>query len=280
MTNLQKKKNYKLFYKNLLRLKVNPLNNNKFLKLTEYEIPKQISQKVNGKIIYKTIYSKRYKEVGRLKKLKWKTFIQKLEKANKFFQKYKPYSCNHYNSTKFASTGNSFKKRFKNDLLTKKTFNYFYGELKRKYLKKQMTAIYKTRQIKNTRNICLEIFESRLDSVLKRAKFCSTIKDARQLVSHKHIKVNKKTETNYSCILKQGDLIEINTKSRRIVKMKLKNIFKENYHKVLWPSIPNYLTINYRTLSIVFGNIQDFNFSSLFTFQNDTDRAVQSYFRD
>ena len=280
MINNSKFKNHKLFYKNLLRLKVNPLNNNKFLKLTEYEIPKQISKKMGNKVVHKTIYLKRYKEIGKLRKKKWKTFIRRLEKSNHFFQKYKPYSFNHYNSTKFASSGNSFKKNFKNDLLTKKTFNYFYGNLKRKSLKKQMATIYNSKQTKHTRNLCVEIFESRLDSVLRRAKFCSTIQDARQLITHRHIKVNQQIETNYSCLLKQGDLIEVNQKSRKIVKNKLNNLLKENYNNVLWPLVPNYLVINYRTLNIVFGNIQNFNFSSLFNFQNETDRAINSYFRN
>lgn len=280
MNNSSKTKNQKLFYKSLLRLKVNPLNNNKFLKLTEYEVPKQVSKKIGNKTIYETVYLKRYKEVGRLRKKKWKTFIRRLERSSQFFQKYKPYSFNHYSSAKFASPGNSFKKRFKNDLLTKKTFNYFYGNLNRKYLKKQMTAIYKSKQTKNTRNLCIETFESRLDSVLRRARFCSTIEDARQLITHKHIKVNKQIETNYSCILKQGDFIEVNASSRKIIKTKLNNLLKENYNKVLWPLIPNYLLINYRTLNIIFGNIKDFNFSSLFNFQNDTDRAIDSYFRN
>ena len=280
MTNLPKTKNYKLQYKNILRLKVNPLNNNKFLKLTEYEIPKKVSQKIGEKTVYKTIYLKRYKEVGKLKRKKWAMFTRRLEKANHFFQKYKPYTFNHYSSTKFASRGNSLKKKFKNDLLTKKTFNYFYGELSRKYLKKQMTQIYESKQIRNTRNLCIETFESRLDSVLKRAKFCSTIKDARQLITHKHIKVNNKIETNYSCILKQGDLIQVNVKSRKIVKTKLNNLLKEHYNKVLWPLVPGYLIVNYRTLNIIFGNIKNFNFSSLFNFRNDTDRAIDSYFRN
>ena len=280
MNSKSKTKNHKLFYKNLLRLKVNPLNNNKFLKLTEYEIPKQISKKINGKTVYETIYLKRYKETGKLKKKKWKPFIQRLERSNHFFQKYKPYSFNHYSSTKFASTGNSLKKKFKNDLLTKKTFNYFYGNLNRKYLKKQMATIYKSNQIKNTRNLCIETFESRLDSVLRRARFCSTIENARQLILHKHIKVNNKIETNYSYILKQGDLIEIKNKSRKIIKNKLNNLLKEHYNKIFWPLVPSYLVVNYRTLNIIFGNIQNFNFSSLFTFRNDTDRVIDCYFRN
>lgn len=280
MNSLPKTKKYKLFYKNIARLKVNPLNNNKFLKLTGYEIPRQISKKIDGKLIQTTITLKRYKEVGKLYKQKWKTFIRRLEKTTHFFQKYKPYTFNHYSSNKFASPGNSFKKSFKNDLLTKKTFSYFYGELNRKYLKKQMALIYKAKQAKNPRNLCLEMFESRLDSVLKRAKFCSTIKDARQLITHRHVKVNGKIETNYSWLLKQGDLIQIEVKSQKVVKNKLNSILKENFNKVLWPFVPNYLVINYRTLSIVFGNIKDFNFSSLLNFKNDTDRVINSYYRD
>ena len=280
MTKPQKIKKYKLFYKNILRLKVNPLNSNKFLKLTKYEIPKQIFKKIGGKILKKTVYLQRYKEIGRLKKKKWEPFIRRLEKANRFFQKYKPYNFNHYLSTKFASTGNSFKKQYKKDLLAKKTFSYFYGSLSRKYLKEQMTNIYRTKQLKNSRNICIEIFESRLDSVLKRAKFCSTIKDARQLITHRHVTVNKTIETNYSCILKQGDLIEIRIKSKKIVKSKLNNLLRENQNKVLWPTVPNYLIVNYRTLSIIFGNIKSFNFSSLFNFKKNTDRVIDSYYRN
>jgi ribosomal protein S4 len=280
MTNLPKTKKYKLFYKNILRLKVNPLNNNKFLKLTEYDISRQVSKKIDGKVVQKTITLKRYKEVGRLHKQKWKTFIRRLQKANHFFQKYKPYTFNHYSSTKFASPGNSFKKKFKNDLLTRKTFNYFYGELTRKFLKKQMNSIYKAKQSKNSRNLCIEMFESRLDSVLKRAKFCSTIKDAKQLITHQHVRVNGIIETNYSCILKQGDLIQIGVKSRKIVKNKLNNLLKENYNKILWPAVPSYLVINYRTLNIIFGNIKDFNFSALLNFKNDTDSVINSYYRN
>ena len=280
MTNLSKANKYKLFYKNVSRLKVNPLNNNKFLKLTEYEMPRQISKKIDGKIIQKTITLKRYKEIGKLHKQKWKFFIRRLERANQFFRKYKPYTFNHYSSAKFASPGNSFKKKFKNDLLTKKTFNYFYGELTKKYFKKQMSSIYRTRQARNCRNLCIELFESRLDSVLQRAKFCSTMKDARQLVTHRHVKVNGKIEVNYSCILKQGDLIQIDAKSRKIVKNKLNNLLRENYNKVLWPPVPDYLVINYRTLNIVFGNVKNYNFSSLFNFKNDTNNVINSYRRN
>lgn len=280
MIQSQKQNKYKLLYKNLSRLKVNPLNNNKFLKLTDYEITKQVSQKIGGKLIQKTIKLKRYQEVGRLNKEKWKAFIRRLEKTSKFFQKYKPYTFNQYNSTKFASSGNSFKKQYRNDLLAKKTFSYFYGNLRRKFLKRQMSLIYKSKQTEDARALCIEIFESRLDSVLKRARFCSTIKEARQLITHRHVKVNKKIETNYSCILKQGDLIQIDESSRRLVRNKINNQLKENFNRVIWPAVPNYLIVNYCTLSVIFGNVKNFNFSALLNFKNATDKVISSYYRN
>jgi ribosomal protein S4 len=275
----QKKNNYKLMYKKLLRLKVNPLNNNKFLKLQiESEIPKTIRKKVAGQVIETTIILRRFKETAKLKKEKWSTFLRFLTKTTKFFQKYKPYTFNHYSSCKFTSQGNSFKKKFKNELLAKKTFNYFYGGLLRKYLKKQMSNIYLSNQTKNSRNLSIEFFESRLDSVLVRARFCPTIKDAKQLIAHRHIKVNNQIEQNYSYILEQGDLIQINTKSIKLIKTRLNNQFKERFDFVFWPTVPSYLNVNYKTFDIIFGNIKNFNFSTSFNFKNDNDLVVSSYY--
>ena len=277
---LEKKKKYKLLYKKLTRLKVNPLNNNRFLELRlESEREKTIYQKFGGQVIKKTIVMKRFKEIPKLKKKKWETFLRVLVQANRFFKKYNPYTLYHYYSSKFASQGNSFKKKFKNDLLAKKTFNYFYGGLRRKYLKKRIHKMYNSKQIKNSRDLCLELFESRLDSVLRQAKFCSTIKDAKQLIAHKHIRVNKKIEKSCSYILKQGDLIQVNPKSRRIVKSKLNNQFKERFDSILWPKVPDYLIVNYRTLNIIFGNLQNFNFSASCTFKNDYSQVLDSYYR-
>jgi small subunit ribosomal protein S4 len=277
---LEKKKKYKLLYKKLVRLKVNPLNNNKFLELVlESQTEKVIYQRFAGQVMKKTIIIRRFGEIEKLKRKKWERFLRVLIKSTKFFQKYKPYTLNHYDSSKFASQGNSFRKNFRKDLLTKKTFNYFYGGLRRKYLKKKMTAVYTSKQMKNSRDLCVELFESRLDSVLQLAKFCSTIKDARQLIAHKHVKVNKKIERNSSYILKQGDLIQINTKSRKIIKTKLDNQFKERFDSVLWPMVPNYLSVSYRTLSIVFGKITNFNFSASLNFKNDNARVVETHYR-
>jgi ribosomal protein S4 len=277
---LKEKNKYALLQKKLIRLKINPLNNNKFLKLIlASENKRIIYQKVAGQIIESEITIQRFEEIAKRRKQKWNTYIKTLVKANKFFQKYKPYTFNHYDVSNFASQGNSYKKGFKKNLFAKKIFNLFYGGLKKKYLKKQMTRIYRSKQQENTRNLCIEFFESRLDSVLRRAKFCSTIKDARQLITHQHIYVNKKIETNYSYILKQGDLIQVNPQSRKIIKTKLDNQFKARFDSIFWPLVPSYLNVNYITFDIIFGNIKNFNFSAIFNFKNANDRVVESYYR-
>ena len=58
----------------------------------------------------------------------------------------------------------------------------------------------------------LSLIEKRLDVILYRSHFVPSVRNAQQLIIHKHIKVNGNTITNKSFTLKQGDLIEINDK--------------------------------------------------------------------
>lgn len=238
-------KRYKPQYKKFLRLRVNPLNNNKIFKF---------------------------------KKKKWKTFIELLKKTNKFYKRFKPYTHYNHNASKFASQGNSYKKKFRNDLLAKKTFNYFYGGLRKKYLKTEMTRIYKSKEFRDPMLTCIEFFESRLDSVLFRSKFCFSIKNARQLIAHKHIKVNNRIEKNKSYILKQGDFIQIDPTAITLVKNNLKKQFRNPSNKN-WPMPPIYLIINYNTLEIIFGDIKNYNFSTLFPFKLDIHSVITNYYR-
>ena len=59
--------------------------------------------------------------------------------------------------------------------------------------------------------------ESRLDTVIYRAKFASTVFSARQLINHGHIKVNGKKVNIPSYKVKPEDSIEVKDKSKDIV---------------------------------------------------------------
>lgn len=280
---MQRKK-YKLLHKKLLRLRTNPFRSQKFLKLILYSKQEKIRyKKISGQLVKESITLKRFQEVAKNKREKWKFFLRTLVKTNKFFQKYKPYTFHHQSVSKFANQGNSFKKQFRKDLFTKKIFNNFYGGLKKKPLKKQMSKIYKQilqkEAFRSSASASIQLFESRLDSVLKRANFCFSIKEARQAITHKHVQVNGKIETNYSYNLKQGDHVKISLKSREIIRTKIENQFKKSINRVLWPMAPDYLNIDYDTLEIIFGKIQGFNFSFSFHFKNNNERIVENHYR-
>ena len=60
------------------------------------------------------------------------------------------------------------------------------------------------------------LLEKRLDAVIYRAKFATTIFSARQLINHGHVKVNGKKVNISSYSVKEEDTIEIRDKSKQM----------------------------------------------------------------
>lgn len=264
----KRKHKYNPLYKNFLSLKTNPLNNTKFLKLEQ-------TIKSNK---YKTV--KLWNFIKNSNKKKWEDFLNQQIWSKKFFNRYKPYTNHTFKTSKFASQGNSFKKKFKNNLLAKTTFSYLYGGLSKKYLKTHMKQIYRSKKAENPNRICTEFFESRLDSVLYRAQFCKSVRGARQLITHKHVKVNDEIEKNKDYILKKGDLIRLDRRQIKLIRKNLQEKFQDCPDSIIWPVPPTYLNINYKTLEIVMGNIKNFNFSSLSTFKLDIYSIIKNNYRN
>jgi small subunit ribosomal protein S4 len=60
----------------------------------------------------------------------------------------------------------------------------------------------------------LQLLERRLDSTVYRMGFAATRADARQLVRHKHVKVNDRSVNIPSFLVKPGDKIEVRERSK------------------------------------------------------------------
>lgn len=211
-------KRHKPFYKQFLRLRKNVQNRSKLFKF---------------------------------KKQKWIKFQQYSKNQLKFYRRFKVKDQFQSSASKFASRGNSFQKKFRNNLYERKTFSLFYGKLKKKYLKKHILGSVRSKSSSNNfmdfRHKTLKFFESRLDTVLYRTNFSSSIRSASQLILHGHVLVNGVPVKTKSYILKVNDLIEIinNGKARSLVK---KSLDKSNF----WPIPPKHLLVNYKTLQILF----------------------------
>jgi small subunit ribosomal protein S4 len=65
----------------------------------------------------------------------------------------------------------------------------------------------------NTGNVLLEILEMRLDNIIYRSGLTSTISQARQLISHGHVFINKKRVTIPSYLCQVSTAITINKNS-------------------------------------------------------------------
>ena len=72
----------------------------------------------------------------------------------------------------------------------------------------------------------LLLLERRLDNIVLRSHFARTRIQARQIVSHGHILVNRKKVNIASYLLKEGDVLELRKKSKNlgIVRESLKNM--------------------------------------------------------
>ncbi len=88
-----------------------------------------------------------------------------------------------------------------------------YGMLSQKVLVKYFKEAVRKKE--NTPQALMEQLECRLDTVVYRLKFASTIFQAQQLVAHGHIMVNGKNVDIRSFQVKPGMVISIKEKSRK-----------------------------------------------------------------
>lgn len=96
-------------------------------------------------------------------------------------------------------------------LLEKQKLRYNYGISEKQlfsYLKKSR------KNSRSTAQVLLELLEMRLDNILYRVGFVKTINAGRQLITHQHIRVNKKKVTIPSYQCKINDVIEFSTNSK------------------------------------------------------------------
>lgn len=190
-------------------------------------------------------------KIFNLKKKKWSKFKFFARLNLKFFKRYRFNDPAKLYVVKFASSGNSFKKEFKNYLMESKKLKLALGGLKKTAFKKTLKEASKsTREAKNSlRNSNLKTLyhlEQRLDSLLCRTYFCKTIQQSKQMIRHGHIKLNGLKVTANTSLTTYGDVISVTScpEIRKIIKT---NIMNSSF----WPLPPEFLRVNYKTLKIL-----------------------------
>ena len=100
-------------------------------------------------------------------------------------------------------------------LEAKQKLKFYYGNMNERQFRNVYRKALKNKG--NTTENLIGLLERRLDTVIYRAKFATTVFSARQLINHGHIKVNSKKVNIASYLVREKDTIEIKDKSKELV---------------------------------------------------------------
>lgn len=98
-------------------------------------------------------------------------------------------------------------------LLEKQKLKAYYGVLEKQFKKAVFDAL---KSKEKSEEILIQSLERRLDSVVYRLGFGSTLRQARQMVGHGHILVNGKRVNIPSYKVSVGDIVALSEKSQKV----------------------------------------------------------------
>ena len=150
------------------------------------------------------------------KRLASKHKVDRRLKVNLWGRPKSPFNSRNYPP---GQHGKSTKKRKTSDygtqLEAKQRLKFYYGNMN----ERQFRNVFRKalRKKGNTTENFIGFLERRLDMVIYRAKFATTVFSARQLINHGHIKVNGKKVNISSCLVSEKDTIELKDKSKKLI---------------------------------------------------------------
>ena len=235
---------------------------------------------------YKPIYKKfvylksnvqNRKKILNFKKQKWKNLLFSLKNLSKNRKRNCYYKFYDQNSYKVLRYRNYFSRNYKQSILIKNIFNLFYGTLNKKYIK---TLIKKSMKLSNQlqnkinfKSFFINLIEKRLDIILFRSNLVLSVRNARQLIKHKHVLINDKVVSDSSFLVNKGDCIKFSPKIHQKIKLYL--ILSD-----LWPMPPQYLQVNYKTFQVrVIEDLLFSNYPSKFFVWLNLDNLTKRFLR-
>ena len=170
------------------------------------------------------------------KRLASKHKVDRRLKVNLWGRPKSPFNSRNYSpgqhgkSTKRGKTSD-----YGTQLEAKQKLKFYYGNMN----ERQFRNVYRKALKKkgNTSENLIGFLERRLDTIIYRAKFATTVFSARQLINHGHVKVNEKKVNVSSYLVREKDTIEIKDKSKKLVVIEGALVSKER-------EIPDYIQMD------------------------------------
>ena len=148
------------------------------------------------------------------KRLASKHKVDRRLKVNLWGRPKSPFNSRNYPPGQHGKSRRGKPSDYGTQLEAKQKMKFYYGNMN----ERQFRNVYRKAIQKrgNTSENLVAFLESRLDTVIYRAKFAITVFSARQLINHGHIKVNGKKVSIPSYMVKAEDSIEVKEKSKKI----------------------------------------------------------------
>tara|TARA_B100000949_G_C14200015_1_gene415542 strand:- start:462 stop:1079 length:618 start_codon:yes stop_codon:yes gene_type:complete len=148
------------------------------------------------------------------KRLASKHKVDRRLKVNLWGRPKSPFNSRNYPPGQHGKSRRGKLSDYGTQLEAKQKMKFYYGNMN----ERQFRNVYRKAIQKrgNTSENLVAFLESRLDTVIYRAKFAITVFSARQLINHGHIKVNGKKVSIPSYMVKAEDSIEVKEKSKEI----------------------------------------------------------------
>ena len=183
------------------------------------------------------------------KRLKSKHKVDRRLKANLWGRPKSPFNSRAYPPGQHGQNKKGKPTDYGIQLQAKQKLKAYYGNIN----ERQFRNIYRKALSKkgDTTENLITLLESRLDTVIYRAKFAPTVFSARQMINHGHIKVNKKKVNISSYLVKEEDSIEIRDKSKQLAIIDIALASKER-------EAPEYIQLDQKNKKFKFVRIPKF----------------------
>ena len=149
------------------------------------------------------------------KRLNAKHKVDRRLKVNLWGRPKSPFNTRNYQPGQHGQSRKSKPTDYCMQLIAKQKLKSYYGNINERQFRNIYRKAIKKRG--DTTENLVALLETRLDTVIYRAKFAPTVFSARQLINHGHFKVNKKKVNVSSYLVKEEDLIEVKDKSKSLI---------------------------------------------------------------
>jgi len=169
------------------------------------------------------------------KRLASKHKVDRRLKVNLWGRPKSPFNSRNYPPGQHGRNKKGKLSDYGNQLEAKQKLKFYYGNMNERQFRNVFRKALQKRG--NTTENFIGLLERRLDTVIYRAKFATTVFSARQIINHGHIKVNGKKVNIPSFLVSDKDVIELKDKSKELTVIAEALVSKER-------DIPDYIQMD------------------------------------